>query len=169
MLLGFPLPRAPWPQLTALPHTRTAGRFCSPHVVFPGISCTSLLFICVLQAPCASRPLVYTRNHQKSLPKDAASRQTPVASWPQQERGCGYQSEPHRLVLVTASRVTQHLPEPSLGFRCWVGHRDAVGMGVCQAGLLPIHLIPVGKSREASSERGGNSPLVSLLWARHLK
>lgn len=43
--------------------------------------------------------------------------------------------------------VTQHIPEPSLGPHCWVGHRDAVGMGVCQAGLLPICLIPVGKSR----------------------
>lgn len=27
----------------------------------------------------------------------------------------------------TASGVTHHIPEPSLGFRCWVGHRDAVG------------------------------------------
>lgn len=45
------------------------------------------------------------------------------------------------------SRVTQHVPEPSLAPRCRVGHRDAVGMGVCQIGMLPIHLIPVGRSR----------------------
>lgn len=95
VLFVFPLPRAPWPQPAALPHARTAGRSCGPRVVFPGIICTSLLFICVLQAPCASRPLVYTGNHHKSLPKGAASRQTPAASRPQQERACGYQPDPH--------------------------------------------------------------------------
>lgn len=34
VLPAFPLPRAPWPQPTALPHTRTAGRFCSPRVSY---------------------------------------------------------------------------------------------------------------------------------------
>lgn len=114
VLLVFPLPRAPWPQPAALPHAGTAGRSCGPRVVFPGIICTSLLFICVLQAPCVSRPLVYTGNHHKSLPKGAASRQIPAASRPQQERACGYQPDPH------SSRCKRDVPPSPSQSPGWV-------------------------------------------------
>lgn len=124
VLLVFPLPRAPWPQPSALPHARTAGRSCSPRVVLPGMICTSLLFICVLQAPCASRSLVYTRNPHKSRPKDAASRQSPVASL---SRKGGTRT---RLELRAPGAAGSPSSSPSPGWSwLWAGTQGCSGDG----------------------------------------